>query len=256
MAGFFVPRKIREMEKPMTFTTQLRSFVLNHGAVNNPYLDRFSEGRLTDEEFRQFAVQFFFFVKHFPRILAVLLANTPNDEAADELAMILTSELGDGNPKKRHEYLYHKFLRSIGLDPVVAAREQRLHSTHEYIEGLASLNGHENYQVAMGASFGLEHMAISMWDLLIPGIMNLKKTVPEFKQMNTVYWTFHRALEEQHEEAMMRALDDVPAEAEASLQKGCSEVLDLLEGFWMGLEEASNSNPLNVEAGFAELTTV
>ena len=226
----------------MTFTTQLRTFVLNHGAVNNPYLSRFSQGDLTEEEFRQFAIQFFFFVKHFPRILAVLLANTHNDAAADELALILTSELGDGNPKKRHEYLYHKFLRSIGLEPVVAAGEQRFSSTHRYIEGLAALYGHEDYQVAMGASFGLEHMAISMWDQLIPGIMKLKQTVPGFQNMNTVYWTFHRALEAQHEEAMMRALDDVPKEAEPSLQKGCSEVLDLLEGFWMGLDEASNNS--------------
>ena len=239
----------------MTFTTQLRAFVLNHGAVNNPYLTRFSEGRLTDQEFRQFAVQFFFFVKHFPRILAVLLANTPVDEAADELALILTSELGDGNPKKRHEYLYHKFLRSIGLDPVIAAREQRFDTTDKYIEGLASLYAHEDYQVAMGASFGLEHMAISMWDQLIPGIMKLKKTVPAFKDMNTVYWTFHRALEEQHEEAMMRALDDVPKEAEPSLQRGCSEVLNFLEGFWMGLEAASNNNDVS-NVDLYELSTV
>ena len=227
------------MERTMTFTTQLRSFVLNHGAVNNPYLTRFSRGELTEQEFREFAVQFFFFVKHFPRILAILLANTSNDAAADELALILTSELGDGNPKKRHEYLYHKFLRSIGLEPVVAAGEQRFSSTHRYIEGLASLYAHEDYEVAMGASFGLEHMAISMWDQLIPGIMKLKKAIPAFREMNTVYWTFHRALEVQHEEAMMRALDNVSKEAEPSLQKGCSEVLALLEGFWMGLEEAA-----------------
>lgn len=227
----------------MTFTTELRSFVLNHEAVNNPYLDRFSEGHLTEQEFRMFAVQFFFFVKHFPRILAVLLANTPNDEAADELALILTSELGDGNPKKRHEYLYHKFLRSIDLDPVTAAREQRFKSTDEYIEGLASLYAHEDYGVAMGASFGLEHMAISMWDQLIPGIMKLKHTIPSYSQMNTVYWTFHRALEEQHEEAMMRALDDVPKEFELSLKRGCSEALDLLHNFWMGLNEVSSNHP-------------
>jgi len=223
--------------------------VLHHGAINNRYLDRFSEGRLSAQEFRQFAVQFFFFVKHFPRILAVLLANTPTDEAADELALILTSELGDGNPKKRHEYLYHKFLRSIGLDPVAAARQQRLRSTANYIEGLASIYAHDDYQVAMGASFGLEHMAISMWDQLIPGVIKLKEEIPEFNQMNTVYWTFHRALEQQHEEAMMRALDDVSKEAEGALRKGCGEALDLLEGFWMGLEEASqHESTSNVNA--------
>src|SRR5712691_11726578 len=164
-----------EMEsKEMSFTTELRSFVLQHGAINNPYLSRFRRGELSDEEFRDFAVQFFAFVKHFPRILATLLANTPDDKAADELATILTSELGDGNPRRRHEYLYHNFLRSIGIEPASAAQVAWQASTEAYIEGLAHLYGHENYQVALGASFGLEHMAISMWDQLIPGIMSLK----------------------------------------------------------------------------------
>jgi pyrroloquinoline quinone (PQQ) biosynthesis protein C len=191
---------------------------------------------VTDEEFQRFAVQFFAFSKQFPRILATLLANTPDDNAADELAMILMSELGDGDPKRRHEYLYHKFLRSIGIDPHEAARQPWLASTRAYIDGLAALYSHEDYRVALGASFGLEHMAISMWNQLIPGIMKLKQTRPHFSQINTVYWTFHRALESQHEEAMMKALDDVPKASEASLKDGCKQALDLLEGFWLGLE--------------------
>jgi pyrroloquinoline-quinone synthase len=220
----------------MSFTQELRSSVLKHGAINNRYLDRFRRGDMTKEEFAKFAVQFFAFVKHFPRILATLLANTPDDNAADELALILTSELGDGDAKRRHEYLYHKFLRSIQIDPIVAAREPWLASTRAYIEGLASLYGDEDYQVALGASFGLEHMAISMWDQLIPGIMSVKQSEPQFAKMNTVYWTFHRALEAQHEEAMVRALDDVPLGGKGSLDKGCKTALDLLEGFWLGLD--------------------
>ncbi|HEX5709394.1 MAG TPA: iron-containing redox enzyme family protein [Pyrinomonadaceae bacterium] len=220
----------------MSLTTDLKNYVLQHGAINNPYLDNFKEGNLTEEEFRQFAVQFFAFVKHFPRILATLLANTADDTAADELSMILTSELGDGDPKRRHEYLYHKFLRSIDIDPVDAARAPWLDTTRDYIEGMAELYGHSDYYVALGASFGLEHMAITMWDHLIPGIMKLKKDEPQFANMNTVYWTFHRALEQKHEEAMDNALETVPPEAEASLRDGCRWMLDLLERFWMGLK--------------------
>lgn len=230
----------------MSFTSELRSFVLEHGAVNNAYLDRFKRGDLTDDEFKQFAIQFFAFCKHFPRILATLLANTPDDAAADELAMILTSELGDGDPKRRHEYLYHKFLRSIGIDPKEAAAAKWLQSTRNYIEGLTALYGHEDYQVALGASFGLEHMAISMWDHLIPGISKLKQMRPSFSKMNTVYWTFHRALEEQHEDAMMRALKDVPIEVQNSLRHGCTNALNLLEKFWLGLDEASETETLNL----------
>ena len=221
----------------MTTADDLKGFVLGHGAVNNAFLDRFKRGEVSDDEFREFAIQFFAFVKHFPRILATLLANTPDDDAADELATILASELGDGNPKRRHEYLYHNFLRSIGIDPRDAARREWLDSTARYVDGLADLYGNDDYLIALGASFGLEHMAITMWDHLIPGIKTLKSERPDFGRMDTLYWTFHRDLEEHHEDSMMRAVEGLSPEAFHLLSDGCARALDLLEGFWMGLEE-------------------
>jgi pyrroloquinoline quinone (PQQ) biosynthesis protein C len=220
----------------MSFGGRLHEQVLQHGAVNNRYLDRFSRGDLDEREFERFAVQFFAFVKSFPRILATLLANTPDEEAADELATILVSELGDGNPKRRHEYLYHRFLRSIGLDPAEAGRRTWLPSTRNYIEGLASLYGDRSYPRALGASFGLEHMAIPMWDQLIPGLEALKGRRPDLSGMDLFYWTFHRDLEQGHEDAMSRTLSSLGGDEEVALESGCRAALDLLEAFWLGLE--------------------
>ena len=229
----------------MSFAEALHERVVRHGAVNNRYLDRFARGELADREFERFAVQFFAFVKNFPRILATLLANTPDDGAADELATILVSELGDGNPKRRHEYLYHRFLRSIGLEPAEAARRTWLPSTRAYVEGLAELYGSRAYARALGASFGLEHMAIPMWDLLIPGLERLKERRPDLSAMDLFYWTFHRDLEQGHEDAMSRTLDGIRPYEEETVRQGCVAALDLLEGFWLGLDApASNENPV------------
>ncbi len=226
----------------MSFAADLHERVLRHGAVNNRYLDRFRRGDLDDREFERFAVQFFAFVKSFPRILATLLANTPNEESADELSTILVSELGDGDPKRRHEYLYHRFLRSIDLDPVETGRRSWLPSTRAYIEGLAALYGDRIYPRALGASFGLEHMAIPMWDQLIPGLERLKSERRTLANMDLFYWTFHRDLEQGHEDAMSRTLSGLRAEEEASLENGCVAALDLLEGFWLGLDSPRTSS--------------
>ena len=229
----------------MPFAEELHDRVLRHGAVNNSYLDRFQTGVLAPAEFERFAVQFFAFVKSFPRILATLLANTPDDAAADELATILVSELGDGTPKRRHEYLYHRFLRSVGLDPVEAGRRSWLPSTRAYIEGLAQLYGSREYPRALGASFGLEHMAIPMWDQLIPGLQAIRERRPQLSAMDLFYWTFHRDLEQGHEDAMSRTLTDLSPADERALTDGCDAALDLLEGFWLGLDApASNENPV------------
>jgi len=220
----------------MSVAAELHDRVVRHGAVRNRYLERFRRGQIGEQEFDRFAVQFFAFVKNFPRILATLLANTPEDAAADELATILVSELGDGDPKRRHEYLYHRFLRSIGIDPQEAARRSWLPSTKAYIEGLAELYGSRDYARALGASFGLEHMAIPMWDQLIPGLERLREKRASLAAMDLFYWTFHRDLEQGHEDAMVRALDGMKPKEEASLERGCLAALDLLEGFWLGLD--------------------
>src|SRR5690242_6862505 len=69
----------------MAFYEEMRAEVLRHGAINNPYLDRFTTGALTDEEVRTFAVEFYNFARFFPKILVAQLVNTEDEAVADEL---------------------------------------------------------------------------------------------------------------------------------------------------------------------------
>src|SRR3989442_861108 len=69
----------------MTFYDEMRALVFRHGAINNPYLDRFKTGALTDEEFQRFAVEFYNFARFFPKILVAQLVNTEDEAVADEV---------------------------------------------------------------------------------------------------------------------------------------------------------------------------
>ncbi len=228
----------------MTFYDEMRASVLRHGAINNPYLDRFKTGALNDEEFRRFAVEFYNFARFFPKILVAQLVNTEDEAVADELTTVLYSELGDGRPKNRHELLYRDFLRSVGIDVHDALTRPMLPSTRAYIEGMERLYSSGNHALALGASFGLENMAITMWDHLIPGLTVLMST--RYPQMDMTYFAFHRDLEATHEDAMRKAVAAVDgAESDGfgkmselereDFRRGVKAVLDYLEGFWMGL---------------------
>ena len=89
----------------MTFYEEMRAEVLRHGAINNPYLDRFETGALTDEEVRLFAVEFYNFARFFPKILVAQLVNTEDEAVADELTQVLYSELGDLDAELRLRHL-------------------------------------------------------------------------------------------------------------------------------------------------------
>lgn len=229
----------------MSFYEQVRSDVLRHGAINNSYLDRFCAGDVSDREFREFAVEFYNFSRFFPRILAAQLVNTEDEAVADELTKVLYSELGDGSVKNRHELLYRNFLRSLGIDIHAAMTTPMRPSTRAYIEGMETLYSSGNHAMALGASFGLEHMAITMWDHLIPGLTTLRAT--RYPAMDMTYFVFHRQLESDHERAMEKAIGAIDGESGAShapmsdtekddFRRGVHAVLDYLEGFWMGLE--------------------
>ena len=229
----------------MSFYEQVRSDVLRHGAVNNSYLSRFHAGDVTDAELQEFAVEFYSFARFFPRILASQLVNTEDEAVADELTRVLYSELGDGIVKHRHELLYRNFLRSIGIDIRAAMTTPMKPSTRAYIEGMETLYSSGNHATALGASFGLENMAITMWDQLIPGLTFLRED--RHPGMDITYFTFHRDLESEHEKAMEHAVEAVerggcmskPSMSDAEKRQFCmgmNAVLEYLEGFWMGLE--------------------
>ena len=226
----------------MTFFQEMRNIVLGHGAINNSYLDRFKSGDLTDEDLKEFATEFYNFARFFPQILVSQLVNTEDEKVADELTKVLYSELGDGQTHQRHELLYRDFLRSIGIEVHWAMSRPMLPSTRAYIEGMEQLYSDGNHAKALGASFGLENMAITMWDHLIPGLTSLKTS--RYPHMDITYFTFHRQLESSHEEAMEHAVAAVQSTTNAGMSDqekndfrcGVNAVLGYLGGFWMGLE--------------------
>ena len=232
----------------MTFYQEMRSFVLGHGAIHNSYLDRIQGGDLTDAELKEFAIEFYSFARFFPQILVSQLVNTEDEKVAEELTKVLYSELGDGHAGHRHELLYRDFLRSIGVEVHEAMSRPMLPSTRAYIEGMERLYSDGNHAKALGASFGLENMAITMWDHLIPGLTSLKST--RYPHMDMTYFTFHRELESTHEEAMEHAVAAVEGAGNAGMsdgdkayfRDGVSAVLGYLEGFWMGLERRGSPN--------------
>lgn len=222
------------------FEVAVTRLAKSHGATNNSFLARFQKGDVSKAEFNRVAVEFFHFSREWPAILATLLVNTPDEAEQEELTKILASELGDGNPKARHELLFRNFLRSIDMDPVAAMKSPMLPRTKDFIDGLKRLFSDPNHFVALGAEFGLEMMAIPMWDRLIPGLMKWREHFPD---MQIAFFTFHRELEEGHEEAIGKALKmhlDNKA-IQKSFRKGAEEVLNLLEAFWTGVSDGNRS---------------
>ena len=220
------------------FYKKTYNFVKAHNATNNDFINRFSKGDISEDEFKRFSIEFFHFTREWPSILSTLLVNTPDEDDARNLTTILVSELGDDDPNKRHELLYRKYLRSLNIDPVAMVKRQQLKTTKGWLDGMRTYFSGDHFE-ALGAEFGLENMAIPMWDKILAGFKVWKEKHPEYAGADIRYFTFHRELEEHHEEAMENILGthkDDPV-ARESFMKGAKGILDLEEKFWLGLAD-------------------
>ncbi len=213
-------------------------YVKKHNATNNPFLDRFARGDISQEEFKRFSVEFYHFTREWPAILGTLLVNTPYEDDAANLTTILVSELGDMDPSKRHELLYRKYLRSIGMDPVALVKNPQLPTTKAWLDGMRQYFAGDYFE-ALGAEFGLENMAIPMWDKILSGFKEFLPKHREFENADIEYFTFHRELESHHEEAMEDVLGTHKSDPEAreKFMQGAKGILDLEEKFWLGLSD-------------------
>ena len=216
-------------------------FVKKHNAIDNAFINRFAKGDVTEEEFINFSIEFYHFTREWPAILGTLLVNTPNEEDAANLTTILVSELGDMDPSKRHELLYRRYLRSIGLEPSDLVKRRQLPTTKAWLDGMRSYFSSDYYE-ALGAEFGLENMAIPMWDKILAGFKVIKNKYPKYKNADIEYFTFHRELEEHHEEAMEDVLGTHKKDPKAreNFFKGAEGILTLENKFWLGLGTKSN----------------
>ncbi len=227
-----------QSQEPENFYAKVYNSVKAHPATKNAFIDRFAKGDISESEFTRFSVEFFHFTREWPSILSTLLVNTPDENDAENLTTILVSELGDMDPKKRHELLYRKYLRSIGIEPADMVKRKQLPTTKAWLNGMRTyFEG--NYFEALGAEFGLENMAIPMWDKIIPGLESYKKKNMKYRNMDIEYFTFHRELEIHHEEAMADVLGEHENDpvARSSFQTGAKGILDLEEKFWLGLSD-------------------
>ncbi len=214
-------------------------FVKKHSATNNAFIDRFARGEISEDEFMRFSTEFYHFTREWVAILSTLLINTPNEADAENLTTILVSELGDMDPKKRHELLYRRYLRSLGVNPESLVKKQQLTSTKAWLDGMRHYFSGDYYE-ALGAEFGLENMAIPMWDKILSGFKTYFAKNGKFSKSDIEYFTFHRELEIHHEEAMEDVLGEHKEDpvARENFMKGINGILDLETAFWNGLSDS------------------
>jgi hypothetical protein len=248
--------------------------------TDNAYTRWFRDGSADDVLLRHFIQQFSVFSNQFLVAALLRVINAPTLQQARAAKEILMNELGviyhrpgaaskpsaglsdeakdrEGDPELvstegtvdgglfRFRAAHFEWLLAVGevlglgFDDM-GKRRHGSRSTLHFCDELQRLFGHEDGQIAEGASFAVENWAAAgFWQELEDGLLTIKQR--RHPNLRIAFFTWHNRVEAQHAGHTMEELEDVffaPGFDRDRFFQGGREALDAIAVFWDGLESS------------------
>ncbi|MFC4767353.1 TenA family transcriptional regulator [Effusibacillus consociatus] len=163
--------------------------------LNGRFLTTLLNGEFTEAQIREFALQYSYYSRNFPRVLgAAIAAMEPLDKWWVSIADNLWDEAGRGNPKGYHSRLFRTFLETAAPDveiseehvphvPVAPAPKQAVDTFIGFLRSATPL------QAMAAVGLGSELFAGEVMGLIGQGLKhpNYNKT----RKLNVTFWIAH-----------------------------------------------------------------
>ncbi|PWK11480.1 TenA family transcriptional regulator [Tumebacillus permanentifrigoris] len=168
--------------------------------VRGRFLQALGAGTFTPAQIREFALQYGYYSRNFPRVLgAAVAAVEPLDRWWVPLVDNLWDEAGRGNPKGLHSRMYRTFLESAAPDveindehvpkyPVGAATKRAVDAFLDYLRSATTLEA----MAAVG--LGSELFAGLVMGLIGEGLRHPNYNVA--RKLNVGFWMAHADMHE------------------------------------------------------------
>ncbi|MFT5233768.1 MAG: hypothetical protein ACI9UK_000118 [Candidatus Krumholzibacteriia bacterium] len=264
-----------EAERFSNFVETCNQELMTHSVItDNKFCEWFAKGEADRDTIRHFITQFSVFSNLFLVAQTMKVINAGSLEGMRASKEILANELGvifnnkgaateevtdkdrEGDPAVvsiegtvdggtfRFKAAHFEWLLKLGstVDLTFKDMGKRRNGTPATIffcDQLMSIYGHEDPNLAEGASFAVENWAAAgFWKQLIAGLEIFKEK--EQPDLPLAFFTWHDRIEDQHAGHVMDELEELYFEDDFDEEKFIAGGLDMLSGveaFWVGLNE-------------------
>ncbi len=227
------------------FVDQLQEDCLNHPALNHSYLKKFEQKKVSKDQVKIFAEQYYCFSRHFSRYLAALVAITPDEGSRAPLIKNLHEEYGgrqednqDMDAERTHPAIFRGFLRSVGIDtsPEALHAIKPLPETKLFVDKYLNIR-YLNYIEAFGGMGpGTEYIVPQMYTYIREGCIGAGLSEDDY-----LFFSAHIELDVEHAEGIKESLLPFAQteDHQELLRFGAIDFLDARTVLWDGLERAS-----------------
>ncbi len=183
-----------------------------------------------------FATQYSVYCASFPRCLAAVAANVPDDATRSPLIENLWEEHGEGEISRSHRALYERFATALDIPGQEKRENQALPTTRQYVDELFDLCHSEHFLIGLGAlGPGTELFTSQEYESLFAGLIRYDF----LSEYDLEFFKAHIGLDDTHYAEMLEAIlpwaEDVAHQER--IRHGAERAVRMEAEFWDGLEQ-------------------
>ncbi|MDX2099902.1 MAG: CADD family putative folate metabolism protein [Leptolyngbyaceae cyanobacterium bins.59] len=219
----------------MTLRVQLKAIVEQKHLLQHPYYVAWTEGKLTQEHLKQYAIQYFQNVLAFPTYLSAVHFNTPAFNGSIAVRQeILENLIGEERGSKNHPALWRQFALAMGATDAELVESPMLNTTQNLVETFRTLCLTSPFYAGLAALFVYESQIPEIAGVKVDG---LKQFYGLTNPSDYEFFTVHETADVGHSKSELQLIEqfaDTP-EKEAAVLDVARQAADALWQFLDGV---------------------
>jgi pyrroloquinoline-quinone synthase len=211
----------------MTFSTQLKEKIRDLHLLSHPFYHAWTEGKLTQEQLQEYAVQYKPFVEAFPRFVSALHSHCEDPAARAEILENLMDEEGKTGRSAPHPELWQDFIEGLGTKEHANYGPAALKAKETFLRLCRS-----SYEAGLCALYAYEYQTPEISKTKIEG---LKKFYGLTDPRAYEFFKVHETADIYHSKTCEKFIDAIPADKQAAALAAAREAAQSL---WDFLSEA------------------
>jgi pyrroloquinoline-quinone synthase len=153
------------------FIQEITSTIAEKNILDHPFYQKWNEGRLTMDELKNYAVQYYRFVEHFPMFVSSVHSNCNDSQVRRMILENLADEEGYKTKVSGHPALWLNFCQSLGLSSDSVINNKKVTpEIQKMVEGFYSLCRSQDYRLGLAALLAYEFQIPEVSRIKIEGL--------------------------------------------------------------------------------------
>ncbi|MBV6479102.1 MAG: PqqC-like protein [Ignavibacteria bacterium] len=216
------------------FIEEVNAAIENKSLLKHPFYQKWNEGKLSQNELKEYAKQYYHFVKHFPRFVSCVHSNCDDVNTRKVLLENLADEEGFKTGIEDHPRLWLDFANSLGLKEDEVKNTMPIREVEDLVDGMYELTRSHDYTLGLASLYAYESQVPEVSRTKIDG---LKKFYGIDSDKAVKFFTVHEEADVYHskDEIDLIVKKDLSSEDQRRLINTVNESATLMWNFLDGV---------------------